>query len=91
MQNVFSGRLTRRACVSLLRDVCERSATRSASSRFRPESMSLKEVVAQFEGTYRSLIKPRGGAEGVCNVQENVVHRPELDAWRTFPGQGERD
>lgn len=91
MQNVFSGSLTRRECANLLREVRRRSASRSSSLRFRRESMTLKEVVAEFERTYRSLVRSRGGAEGARDVQQNVIDRPDLDAWRTCPGQGKRD
>jgi GT2 family glycosyltransferase len=91
LQEVPRGRLTWRECANVFREVRRGSAAQNSSSHFRRESMSLKEVVAQFERTYRSLIRPRGGAEGARDVQENAVRKPESDTWRTRPGQGERD
>jgi GT2 family glycosyltransferase len=80
IQEVLRGRVTRRECAKLLREVRRRSSTQGFSSRFRRDSLLLKEVVAQFERTYRSLVAPGGGAEGAYDVQGDVLRKPELDA-----------
>jgi GT2 family glycosyltransferase len=64
VQEVPRGRLTWRECVNVFREVRRVSAAHNSSARFRRESMSLKEVVAQFERTYRLLITNRESAEG---------------------------
>jgi len=76
IQEVPRGRLTWRECANVFREV----RVESSSSRFRRESMSLKEVVAQFERTYRLLIATNGRAKGACGLKRDALGNTELKA-----------